>query len=298
MSSRATASRGSSPHAFEDVQFPRSWEFEAVFEDDVETLFADPDTDRDEPAGWLVGHTGDSTRVVVTEVPQTGYRLVKASCIDGDSSDGMEIPTTLDGNSLSFDVSGFEPFVGFPHVYLCDFLNVAVGEAALPTLPPTYAATRFDSSGQGRGVCAGRISRPHRRHSRRPDAEAAAMTDPRSGSAPRSTSRTPPLRLGTWSHLLRPWHWTLVLHRPRSASPVEARCPRRSPGSARTSWPRWWTSHPTCRTTTGREARRDRSARPCRVPSGCRGAVQDGGGPAAHGTRAGADDRSGIRGIS
>ena len=73
---------------FEDQQFPRSWEFEAAFEDDVEILFADPDTDRDEPAGWLVGHTGDSTRVVVTEVPKNGYQLVKASCIDGDLPTG------------------------------------------------------------------------------------------------------------------------------------------------------------------------------------------------------------------
>ena len=126
---------------FEDVEFPPFWEFEAAFEDDVAILFADRDTNRDEPAGWLIGHAGDSTRVVVTEVPQNGYELVKASCIDGDSSDGMEIPTTLEGNSLSFDVSGFAPFVGFPHEYLCDFLNVAVGEAALPTLPPTHATT-------------------------------------------------------------------------------------------------------------------------------------------------------------
>ena len=136
-------------NTFEDVEFPPSWEFDAAFEDDVEILFADRDANRDEPAGWLVGHAGDSTRVVVTEVQRNGYQLVKASCIDGDSSDGTEIPTTLDGNSLSFDVSGFEPFVGFPHEYLCDFLNAAVGVAALPTLPPTYAATSSDSSGSG-----------------------------------------------------------------------------------------------------------------------------------------------------
>ena len=76
---------------------PRSWEFEAAFEDDVEILSADPDTDRDEPAGWLIGHAGDSTRVVVTEVPQDGYRLVKASCFDAESDVGADIPTTLDG---------------------------------------------------------------------------------------------------------------------------------------------------------------------------------------------------------
>jgi hypothetical protein len=78
---------------------------------------------------------------VLTEVPQDGYRLVKASCVDGDSSDGAEIATTLDGNSLSFDVSGFSPFVGFDHEYLCDFLNVSADAAGLPTLPPTDAAS-------------------------------------------------------------------------------------------------------------------------------------------------------------
>jgi len=53
----------------------------------------------------------------------------------------MEIPTTLEGNSLSFDVRGFGPFAPWPHEYLCDFLNAPVGQAALPTLPPTDTAT-------------------------------------------------------------------------------------------------------------------------------------------------------------
>jgi hypothetical protein len=134
-------------NTFEDVESPPSWEFEAAFEDDVEILFADPDTERDEPAVWDISHTGDSTRVVVTEVPQVGYRLIAASCFDGDSSDGMEIPSTLDGNSLFFDVSGFGPIVGFPHGYLCDFYNARVGTSALPTLPPTHAATSSAAPG-------------------------------------------------------------------------------------------------------------------------------------------------------
>jgi hypothetical protein len=120
---------------------PRSWEFRATFEDGVEVLSADPVSNDEDPAGWLIRHAGDSTRVVLTEVPQDGYRLVKASCLDGDSSDGMEVATTLDGNSLSFDVTGFAPFVGFDHEYLCDFRNSPVDLGALPTLPPTDAVT-------------------------------------------------------------------------------------------------------------------------------------------------------------
>ena len=127
----------------EDHEWPSSWEFEAAFEDDVEIVFADPDTDRDEPATWVASFSGDSTHVVVTEVPQDGYRLFDASCIDAEASDGAEIPTTLEGNSLSFDVGGFGP--NFPlgaHVYFCSFHNTPVGGAA-PTLPPTDAATHY-----------------------------------------------------------------------------------------------------------------------------------------------------------
>ena len=120
-----------------------------TFEDGVEIVSADPVTNRDEPASWIIRHAGDSTSVVVTEVPQNGYRLVKASCIDAESDVGPEIPTSLDGNSLSFDVSGFGPIAGFPHGYFCDFLNVRVGEAALPTLPPTHTATGSDTPGSG-----------------------------------------------------------------------------------------------------------------------------------------------------
>jgi len=134
---------------FEDVQWPRSWEFQAAFEDGVEIVSADPVTNRDEPASWTIRHAGDSTRVIVTEVPQNGYRLVKASCINAESDVGPEIPTSLDGNSLSFDVSGFGPIAGFPHGYFCDFLNVRVGEAALPTLPPTHTATGSGTPGSG-----------------------------------------------------------------------------------------------------------------------------------------------------
>ena len=119
---------------------PRSWEFQATFDDGVEILAVDPVSSPEDPAGWLIRHGGDSTRVVLTEVPQDGYRLVDASCLDADSSDGMEIATTLEGNSLSFDVSGFAPFVGFDHEYVCNFWNAPVDAAGLSTLPPTDAA--------------------------------------------------------------------------------------------------------------------------------------------------------------
>jgi hypothetical protein len=137
---RPNPSRVDSPHI--DGTLPsRSWEFQATFEDGVEIRSADPiASSQEDPAAWQIRHAGDSTRVVLTEVPQDGYRLVKASCLDGDSSDGMEIATTLDGNSLSFDVSGFAPFVGFDHGYLCNFWNAPVDGAAPPTLPPTDAA--------------------------------------------------------------------------------------------------------------------------------------------------------------
>lgn len=128
---------------------PRSWEFQATFEHDVEILSADPISHPDDPAGWLIRHGGDSTRVVLTEVPQDGYRLVEASCLDGDSSDGMEVATTLDENRLSFDVSGFAPFVGFDHGYICNFWNAAADGAALSTLPPTDAAPGSSERVQG-----------------------------------------------------------------------------------------------------------------------------------------------------
>jgi hypothetical protein len=124
-----------------DLVWPRSWEFMATFEDGVEIVSADPATDRDEPAGWLIKHEGDATRVVISQVALDGYRLGAALCIDGDSSDGMEVPTTVAGNSVTLDVQGFAPFVQFPHEYLCDFVNVSVGNAALLTPPPTDAAS-------------------------------------------------------------------------------------------------------------------------------------------------------------
>ena len=128
---------------FDDQVSPRSWEFEATFERDVEIVSADSDTDRDEPAGWLIGHAGDTTSVVVTEVPQDGYRLDRASCFDAESDVGADIPTSLDGNSLSFDVSGFSPTAPWPHGYYCNFWNVPVIQGALPILPPTDADTEF-----------------------------------------------------------------------------------------------------------------------------------------------------------
>ena len=123
-----------------DDQVRPAWEFEAAFESDVDILFADPDADRDGFASWDISHTGDFTRVVVTEVPQSGYQLVKASCFDADDALATEIATTLDGNRLSFYVSGFGLFAVAPHGYQCDFWNTPVGVAALPTLPPTDAA--------------------------------------------------------------------------------------------------------------------------------------------------------------
>ena len=123
-----------------DRDLPPSWEFDAAFEDDVEIVAADRDTDRDVPARWLIRHPGGSTRVVVTEVSQNGHWLLAASCIDADDALAREIPTTLDGNSLSFEVSGNNTFSDEPHTFVCDFLNTPVG-AALPTLPPTDAAT-------------------------------------------------------------------------------------------------------------------------------------------------------------
>jgi hypothetical protein len=126
----------------DDHRWPPSWEFEAVFEDGIETVSADPKTHHDEPAVWVIRLAGDSDRVVVTEVPQVGYRLFDASCIDADSSDGAEIPTTLEGNSLSFAVSGFRPVHELgAHPYWCNFYNSPVAGAALPTLPPTHAAS-------------------------------------------------------------------------------------------------------------------------------------------------------------
>jgi hypothetical protein len=130
-----------------DLEGLRSWEFEVTFEDGVEILIADPESDGDQPAGWLIRHAGDSTHVVITEISQDGYRLVEASCIDAESSDGMEISSTLDGNSLSFEVSGFEPFVGFPHEYFCDFRNIRIGDTALPTPPATDTSPGSNTGG-------------------------------------------------------------------------------------------------------------------------------------------------------
>jgi hypothetical protein len=127
----------------DDRERPPSWEFEAAFEDNVEILAADPDTDV-----WSIRHTGDSTRVVVTEVPPVGYRILSAFCIDADDALGPEIPTTLDGNSLAFEVSGSDPD-NFPRAFSCAFINTPVVVGALPTLPPTHAATSSATHGSG-----------------------------------------------------------------------------------------------------------------------------------------------------
>ena len=155
----------------DDRETPPSWEFEAAFEDNVEILAADPDTDV-----WSISHTGDSTRVVVTEVPQVGYRLLTAFCIDADDVLGPEIPTALEGNSLSFDVSGSDP-ESFPRAFSCNFINTPVVVGALPTLPPTHAATTSAAPGSNawRIVLVGLaaliagilVLRPHRTTARR-----------------------------------------------------------------------------------------------------------------------------------
>jgi hypothetical protein len=124
----------------DDREQPPSWEFEAAFQDNVKVLAADPDTD-----SWSISHTGDSTRVVVTEVPQVGYRILTAFCIDADDALGPEIPTTLDGNSLSFEVSGSDPN-NFARAFSCYFINTPV-VGALSTLPPTHAATSSAAPG-------------------------------------------------------------------------------------------------------------------------------------------------------
>jgi hypothetical protein len=114
------------------------WEFEASFGDDVGILVADATTDGDRPASWVISFRSDLTGVVITAIPRDGSRVVNATCIEAESPDGIEIPTTLAGDSLSFAVDGYAPDpYTWPYGYSCTFLSTQSGGAPAPTVPPT-----------------------------------------------------------------------------------------------------------------------------------------------------------------
>ncbi len=123
----------------EDHEWPRSWQFDLKVDDDVVVSSADPLTRGDEPARWTLDFQGDSTRVTLTEIPKPGYRLIRAWCFDADTSDGPELPATLVGNSLSFNVWTLGETEDV-HGYFCNFYNSPEpGPTRTPgvTLPPT-----------------------------------------------------------------------------------------------------------------------------------------------------------------
>jgi hypothetical protein len=127
---------------FRDRDRAVSWQFEASFEDDVGILFADAETDDHLPASWVISFRSDSTRVVLTAVPQAGSRVIHAACLDDETEEGVEVPSTLAGNSLLFGVNGLTPIPGlWPWPYSCTFVSTSSGGAPAPTVPPTDGAS-------------------------------------------------------------------------------------------------------------------------------------------------------------
>jgi hypothetical protein len=107
--------------------------------DAATVVAADPFAVDGEAASWAITYTAPSSRVVVTEVPQDGFELMRVTCFDIWADE--VVPSTLNGNSVSFeamaptdDASGF---------YGCNFVNVRTGAAAPRiTLPPTDVPAR------------------------------------------------------------------------------------------------------------------------------------------------------------
>jgi hypothetical protein len=135
--------RDGDPNTDGDREWPPVWEFEVTFEDDAGVGSGTFETYYEEGGDWGFDVSGESAHVVLSEVQQEGYRLLRARCFMTDYNVEEEVPSILEGNSLSFDVA----IDDLSNDYGCGFLNTPTSAAGLETtaptvtLPPTSAIT-------------------------------------------------------------------------------------------------------------------------------------------------------------
>jgi hypothetical protein len=117
-------------------EFP-SHPFEFTIElDNADVVSEMPLSVDGDSAFWGITYTAPSTHVVITEVPQDGLELVRATCFDIWSD--VRVPSTISGNSVSFEAAA--PTGDLEGQYGCNFVNVRTGAAPRMTLPPTDLA--------------------------------------------------------------------------------------------------------------------------------------------------------------
>jgi hypothetical protein len=125
--------RDGDPNTYEDREWPPAWEFEVTFEDDAGVGSGTFETYYEEGGDWGFDVSGESAHVVLSEVQQEGYRLLRARCFMTDYNVEEEVPSILEGNSLSFDVA----IDDLSNDYGCGFLNIPTSAAGLETTAPT-----------------------------------------------------------------------------------------------------------------------------------------------------------------
>ena len=92
---------------------------------------------------WEISYPDPATRAVLTQIPQDGFELVRATCFDFWMD--VRVPSTLDGDRVSFEAQA--PNEDFSGHYACNFVNVRTEATPQMTLPPTDA-----DGGKARGA--------------------------------------------------------------------------------------------------------------------------------------------------
>ena len=106
---------------------------------DAKVDVAHPVADEFGDAWWYITYENDA-KIEITESVADGYRLVDVECRWAPDEETVQrLPVKRDSNSVSW--TAVVGTVGY-HDFWCAFVNVVEGPTALPTLPPTDAATR------------------------------------------------------------------------------------------------------------------------------------------------------------
>ena len=135
--------RDGNPDTVEDREAPPVWVFDATFEDGVDIVAADPETNFEEPAHWSFNFAGASTPLVIAEVPQDGFRFQTGGCVTAGPDGGSEVPISVVPGVIFLDVVRTDLDIG---LFACTFVNEPgeeVNQTSNPaiTLPPTFAAS-------------------------------------------------------------------------------------------------------------------------------------------------------------
>jgi hypothetical protein len=101
--------------------------------DNADVVSAMPQSVDGDGAIWEISYPAESTSVVLTEIPQDGLELVRASCYDFWME--VRVPSTLQGNSVLFEA--IAPNDDLSGHYACNFVNIRTDGAPQLTLPPT-----------------------------------------------------------------------------------------------------------------------------------------------------------------